>query len=301
MHRPRTPPSPTSPKTEASQRADAAPHTPAAQPADDALICGPLLNFKRISGQNTDQHWHGSVLIVVPHAFPQTSLEVKGHGRAVAPNGTALSGALPGVHDVRESRFFAGEKLYEDREKAFWRYLIKLPILDLEMRWQYRVPSLFAWTVFCIPSRFQSMRIMFHSCNGFSVGTNMDEWHGPTLWHDVLRMHNRRPFHVMLGGGDQIYNDNVRTEGPLRAWTAMNNPVSRKNSAFGEDLRLQCDQHYYDNYVRWFTTPPFRDANSSIPQVNIWDDHDIIDGFGSYVDAFMKCHVFRGIGGVAHK
>ena len=38
-----------------------------------------------------------------------------------------------------------------------------------------------------------------------------------------------------------------------------------------------------------------------IPQVNIWDDHDIIDGFGSYTDGFMKCHVFRGIGGIAHK
>lgn len=27
----------------------------------------------------------------------------------------------------------------------------------------------------------------------------------------------------------------------------------------------------------------------------------IIDGFGSYVDDFMQCDVFRGIGGVAHK
>jgi hypothetical protein len=35
--------------------------------------------------------------------------------------------------------------------------------------------------------------------------------------------------------------------------------------------------------------------------MNIWDDHDIIDGFGSYVDEFMKCGVFRGIGGTAHK
>jgi hypothetical protein len=27
----------------------------------------------------------------------------------------------------------------------------------------------------------------------------------------------------------------------------------------------------------------------------------IIDGFGSYVDDFMQCDVFRGIGGTAHK
>lgn len=35
--------------------------------------------------------------------------------------------------------------------------------------------------------------------------------------------------------------------------------------------------------------------------MNIWDDHDIIDGFGSYVNEFMRCDVFRGIGGCAHK
>lgn len=28
---------------------------------------------------------------------------------------------------------------------------------------------------------------------------------------------------------------------------------------------------------------------------------DIIDGFGSYTDSFMKCPVFRGIGVIAHK
>jgi hypothetical protein len=35
------------------------------------------------------------------------------------------------------------------------------------------------------PAEEQSMRIMFHSCNGFSVGTDMDAWVGPNLWNDV--------------------------------------------------------------------------------------------------------------------
>jgi hypothetical protein len=29
------------------------------------------------------------------------------------------------------------------------------------------------------------------------------------LWRDVLYCHQQRPIHVMLGGGDQIYNDTV--------------------------------------------------------------------------------------------
>jgi hypothetical protein len=34
---------------------------------------------------------------------------------------------------------------------------------------------------------------------------------------------------------------------------------------------------------------------------NIFDDHDIIDGFGSYPSHFMKCPVFSNLGRVAFK
>jgi hypothetical protein len=87
----------------------------------------------------------------------------------------------------------------------------------------------------------------------------------------------------------------------LQEWTAINNPKKRRDYPFNEEMRRKCDDFYFDNYTRWYGTEPFSTANSQIPQLNIWDDHDIIDGFGSYTDHFMKCSVFRGIGGVAHK
>ena len=105
----------------------------------------------------------------------------------------------------------------------------------------------------------------------------------------------------MIGGGDQIYNDSIRVKGPLKEWTAIGNPQKRQHYPFGNELRKQCDQYYYENYVRWYSTEPFAAANASIPQINIWDDHDIIDGFGSYSDHFMRCPVFRGIGGTSFK
>lgn len=105
----------------------------------------------------------------------------------------------------------------------------------------------------------------------------------------------------MIGGGDQIYNDGVRVNGPLKPWTAIGNPHKRRLFPFDNKMRADCDQYYYENYVRWYGTEPFASANAGIPQINIWDDHDIIDGFGSYTDKFMKCAVFRGIGGVSFK
>jgi hypothetical protein len=266
------------------------------------VIGGPLLNYRSTSNQQTGQPiWHGSVLIVttVGQQTPELVLSPAGAVDASAGN----------LRFSVEARSFHGEKLYEDPKRAFWRFRIEAPFQQFESRWQYDIRNLVYIDrqkmekpqTFVIPAASQSMRIMFHSCNGFSVGTDVDAWSGPALWNDVLRMHAERPFHVMLGGGDQIYNDGVRVDGPLKEWTAISNPHKRREYPFGQKMRDDCDEYYFNNYVRWYGQAPFSTANSQIPQVNIWDDHDIIDGFGSYTDHFMKCAVFRGIGGVAHK
>ncbi|EUC33798.1 hypothetical protein COCCADRAFT_95080 [Bipolaris zeicola 26-R-13] len=273
------------------------------------VVLGPLLNYRRTSNQQAGQPiWHGSVLVVTKpgqqdangvHPSPQLTLSPAG----------PVDRSLGDVRFSVAERVFHGQKLYEDSKKAFWRFLIDAPMQPFESRWNYDIQSLKYVdgrkeekpTRFVIPSISQSMRIMFHSCNGFSVGTDLDVWQGPVLWHDVLRMHDQRPFHVMIGGGDQIYNDGVRVDGPLKPWTDISNPHKRREFPFDRQMRDECDEYYYNNYVRWYGTAPFSTANSQIPQVNIWDDHDIIDGFGSYTDHFMNCSVFRGIGGVAHK
>ncbi|CAN9105922.1 hypothetical protein CC77DRAFT_117894 [Alternaria alternata] len=273
------------------------------------VIMGPLLNYRRTSNQQAGQPvWHGSVLIVTTPG-QQNPNEAQPNPQLV------LSPAGPvdrNIGDVRfsvDARTFHGEKLYEDSKRAFWRFRIDAPMQPFESRWRYDIQNLKYTDTqkeekpqnFVVPSITQSMRIMFHSCNGFSVGTDMDVWCGPVLWNDVLRMHDQRPFHVMIGGGDQIYNDGVRVDGPLKPWTDIHSPHKRREFPFGQQMRADCDEYYYNNYVRWYSHAPFSTANSQIPQVNIWDDHDIIDGFGSYTDHFMNCAVFRGIGGVAHK
>ncbi|KAF2010114.1 hypothetical protein BU24DRAFT_400809 [Aaosphaeria arxii CBS 175.79] len=267
------------------------------------VIVGPLLNYRRMSNEQTGQPiWHGSVLIVTKPGQQGPSLTLSPAGAVNPQEGNQQ-------FSVSGSTRYAGEKLYEDPNKAFWRFTIELPFQQFESRWEYSIEGLRYVDekktdkpqTFAVPSVHQSMRIMFHSCNGFSVGTDIDAWSGPALWNDVLRMHEQKPFHVMIGGGDQIYNDGVRVDGPLRPWTDIGNPHKRREYPFNEKMRADCDEYYYNNYVRWYGQKPFSTANGQIPQVNIWDDHDIIDGFGSYTDHFMKCAVFRGIGGVAHK
>ena len=260
------------------------------------VLVGPLLNYRRMSEEKTDAPiWHGSVLIVATPGQTAPALQLR----------NAAGG------ESSYSRSIQAEKLYEDPASSFWRFDVQVPFQAQESKWEYHIPGMEYIDVkktmstgpktFSIPSKYASMRVMFHSCNGFSVGTDTDAWSGCALWNDVLRQHQEMPFHVMIGGGDQIYNDGVRVDGPLRPWTDISSPHKRRNFPFNEELRAKCDKYYFDNYVRWYGTEPFSFANCQIPQLNIWDDHDIIDGFGSYTDHFMKCAVFRGIGGVAHK
>ncbi|KAF3480295.1 uncharacterized protein GIQ15_05642 [Arthroderma uncinatum] len=273
------------------------------EPGNLEVLCGPLLNYKHMGADgNSRQSWNGSVLIVTKPCEQPPVLQLQCLGPV-----SNVQGPIDGAGGVQPT--VDGVKLFANPTSAFWRFRLTVPMESYEARWQYTIPgfrhvdekhTMTSWN-FIVPSVEESMRIMFHSCNGFSVGTDLGHWQGPLLWHDVLRLHAQRPFHVMIGGGDQIYNDSVRTEGPLKEWTDISNPHRRRAHPFPNSLREECDAFYFKNYVKWYGTEPFATANAQIPQINIWDDHDIIDGFGSYTDHFMRCAVFRGLGGVAFK
>lgn len=222
------------------------------------IVCGPLLNYRHMSGEHTaNPTWHGSVLIVTTPGSRPEKLRLNSVGASSA------------------NQEVQGAKLYQDPHKAFWQFSLEVPFQEQESHWEYLIPRMTSSSNtalstpkrFSVPSKHESMRIMFHSCNGFSVGTDEDAWSGPALWNDVLRMHAQQPFHVMIGGGDQIYNDGVRVDGPLRAWTDIGNPKKRREFPFGEDMRATCDEYYFDNYVRWYGMEPFASANGQIPQL----------------------------------
>ena len=228
------------------------------------IICGPLLNYKHLSDPESRPIWNGSVLIVTKPGRQNPQLLL----REASSNTAEAAG-----------RRFGGLRLYSNSSRTFWQFKIDVPLREQEVEWTYTLinarhfPTPRSTHSFYVPAARESMRIMFHSCNGFSVGTDEEAWSGPALWNDVLRRHKERPIHVMIGGGDQIYNDGVRVDGPLRTWTDIGNPVKRRDYPFPESLRSDCDDFYFNNYVRWYSMPPFSNANAQIAQVNIWDDH----------------------------
>ena len=139
-------------------------------------ICGPLLNYQRMSEEGGKTFWHGSVLLVTKPGMKLPQLELESLG-AYAGNS---SRSRPSKQTVD------GLKLYADPDKTFWRFNIQLPLAEEETKWQYTIPNVYFMSnvskdksrQFIVPAVSESMRIMFHSCNGFSVGTDEDFWSG---------------------------------------------------------------------------------------------------------------------------
>ncbi|KAI0158152.1 hypothetical protein GGR57DRAFT_36959 [Xylariaceae sp. FL1272] len=195
-----------------------------------------------------------------------------------------------------------GVRLHEERGHTFWRFNIEVELRDKQQRIAYRINRGPA-TGFWVPARGEVMNVMFHSCNGFSHSVDPDEFSGPDpMWRDVLNTHQTRPFHVMIGGGDQVYNDAVMDGTKLfHDWLQLRNPLHKSNAPFTPEMQDELENFYLQRYMMWFSQGLFGLANSQIPMVNMYDDHDIIDGFGSYPDHFMKAPVFSGLGNVAFK
>ncbi|KAL8904043.1 MAG: hypothetical protein Q9207_003535 [Kuettlingeria erythrocarpa] len=195
-----------------------------------------------------------------------------------------------------------GGRLHAERGVTFWRFSIEVELTEKQQRIGYRINNS-ASVGFWVPAKGQTMNMMFHSCNGFSMSVDSNAFSGPDpLWRDVLNNHQSRPFHVMIGGGDQIYNDRVMTETELfQDWLTIKNPHHKHHAPFSSEMLDELETFYLERYSMWFSQGLFGMANSQIPMVNIWDDHDIIDGFGSYPHHFMSTPVFCGVGNVAFK
>ncbi|KAK4628888.1 hypothetical protein CLAFUW4_08084 [Fulvia fulva] len=193
-------------------------------------------------------------------------------------------------------------RLHTEQGHTFWRFNIEVELASSQRRIAYRInkgPAVGFW----VPARGETMNIMFHSCNGFSLSVDSNNFSGPDpLWRDVLNRHQSRPFHVMLGGGDQIYNDAAMRDTELfREWLQTKNPEHKHSADFTPEMQEELEQFYLERYCMWFSQGLFSMANSQIPMVNMWDDHDIIDGYGSYPHHFMSTRVFTGLGAVAYK
>lgn len=101
----------------------------------------------------------------VPTSYGQPSTRSRG----------ALSSPSIGTRDGRRERDNTsryqkaqGVKLHAERGVTFWRFNLEIELTERQVRIAYRINN-GASVGFWIPARGQTMNVMFHSCNGFSM------------------------------------------------------------------------------------------------------------------------------------
>lgn len=195
---------------------------------------------------------------------------------------------------------------------TFWRFDLQLELTAWQRQVQYQISTGGGGEApppytFCLPAAGQPMHWGYYSCNGFSASVKEDapERQDPTyLWRDMLQLHSAFPLHCLVGGGDQLYCDGVfKTEGSaaLKAWGELAEHSKKVEAPWTDEMEQQTVAYYCAHYIDTFSQADVSTALACIPQLNMWDDHDIFDGFGSYEADMQGCPVLQGLFGVARR
>jgi hypothetical protein len=162
---------------------------------------------------------------------------------------------------------------------------------------------------FNVPARDAMPALAYASCNGFSDPRVMKSVQDPhAMWSRLGRLHATQdrvdqqtygPLNLLLLGGDQVYSDAMWVVIPeLKAWTAL--PWRKRLQAgFTATMRRKLEEYFSKIYLERWSRPEVAAVLACLPTVMMWDDHDIMDGWGSHPVEQHQCPVYQGIFAVA--
>lgn len=203
-----------------------------------------------------------------------------------------------------------GVRLHADSERdaTFWRFSFEIELAPKQKRIGYRINGC-SCNAFWVPAKNTLMNTMYYTGNGFSMSATAEDRKAfggkDPLWRDVLNNHQFTPFHVMLGGGNQIYNDHAADgEGVFQRWMSLlakaSSPANIQHPVTDE-LRKELNDFFFTQYINVFSKGLYSMACSSIPMLNMWHFQEIYPGYGDYPRPIMRTPVFSEYGTTAYK
>ncbi|MEA2898470.1 MAG: hypothetical protein QOJ84_4085 [Bradyrhizobium sp.] len=248
------------------------------------LLMGPVLSFRGCGGDN----WNLTA-VVVAKADPGP---LTAGGQSLQP-----------------------EILWEHKNGTAFRYTFAFPMGAAEATRTYSVDGK-DFEVH-VPAIGQAPRMAYASCNGFSSTKLMKQVDDNNyLWTTMARKHGlpdasaqkdgpevkqAAPYHLLLLGGDQVYADEMwETVPAMKDWAEKSWADGNKAKA-SDQMRKALDTFYFDLYVKRWRQPEVRQMMARVPAIAMWDDHDLIDGWGSYPVERQNCDVYGAIWNSAAK
>ncbi|XP_070537538.1 uncharacterized protein [Ptychodera flava] len=166
-----------------------------------------------------------------------------------------------------------------------WRYDWEVPrhaSQDYECR--YTLPDGRSF-VCIIPSFNTYPRIVFGSCAGFKTQKEVRmESNSNIMWTHMRIEHAMKPFHLLVMCGDQVYAD------PILVKLAEERKERGIDETDTTGLLEEARAKYFELYISRWRQPEQAFILSRIPSLMMWDDHEILDGWGSFeeVTPFMN-------------
>ena len=134
----------------------------------------------------------------------------------------------------------------------------------------------------------------FYSCHDhISSGGDYGAW--PHLYEQLTDS----GAHFVIGGGDQVYVDTNSKTGFLDLWTWLKDnkdALLTKYAQSGSKYDTAAIEKYLLNIYRWYyrvywAVPALREVYERFPQYMIWDDHEIMDGWGSLTNKERRARI----------
>ncbi|MFV3127323.1 alkaline phosphatase D family protein [Niveispirillum sp. KHB5.9] len=232
---------------------------------------GPVLNIRNA----TPEFWHLSVLVVEDAAPANIDWQVG--------DKTGISTAAA---------------LWTRGTRTAWCYELLLPRIAVNGR--YRLDGI-DYAV-AIPESGADPRCVYISCNGFSDPTVMakHKYEKTNMWRNIAGRIGRETYHLLIAGGDQVYADSLLHKGGFKEWEALS--FDNGNAApLTPDMAEALQDFYFDLYCDNWSDTHMAKVMASVPMLAMWDDHDIIDGWGSHPTARQECAVMVGIFNAARR
>ncbi|MEM7566098.1 MAG: alkaline phosphatase D family protein [Pseudomonadota bacterium] len=153
-----------------------------------------------------------------------------------------------------------------------------------------------------VPSADGPLRIAFASCNGAEDEAAAAATPGGrnAMWAHLARHHAAEPFHLLVMGGDQIYADSLWDLPTIREWRRLSAKAGYE-APFTDAMRQELEAHYLSIYTDVFGSPEVAGMLASVPSLMIWDDHDIVDGYGSRKPHWQASPVAKGLFAAARR
>lgn len=244
-------------------------------------LMGPVLSFRGTTtdGGATDAtRWHLSALVVTDAEVSPLALD-----------------------STKGRQIVQAQKLWSVRGRTAYRYLFSA-LLSRDKPSSLRYEVMGESFDVELPAANRPPRMAYASCNGFSSakeGKGVDD--ACAMWRVMAKRHAKAPYHLLLQGGDQVYADGMWDVLPtMRAWSELRNEDANGTS-FTSRMAEELEDFYFTLYTRQWSQPEIAAMLARVPTVAMWDDHDIVDGWGSYPPERQNSPVFQGLWPIARR